>query len=201
MRRAKVVLVGATHTGKTSIVNRFIFGDFTLHTVSTTQPAFSQKVMNHKGVVISLEIWDTAGQDRYHSLSPLFYRDAEAGIVVFDITDTETFTKASKWISELKQERGDEVMMIVVGNKIDLEARRTVDKADGQQLAASANAPYFETSAKTNENVDAVFQTICETVVQKTAGMYPKAVTEPAKSLKSTVTIADDTPKVRKGCC
>jgi small GTP-binding protein len=142
MRRAKVVLVGATHTGKTSLVNRFIFGDFTLHTVSTTQPAFSQKVVNHKGAVVSLEIWDTAGQERYHSLSPLFYRDAEAGIIVFDLTDTEIFSKASKWISELRQERGDEVMMIVVGNKVDLEARRAVDKSDGQQLAASVKAPY-----------------------------------------------------------
>jgi GTPase SAR1 family protein len=110
IRRAKVVLVGATHVGKTSIVNRFIFSDFTLGTMPTTQPAFSQKLMNHKGQAIPLEIWDTAGQERYHSISPLFYRDAEAGIIVFDITDLETFKKASNWIDGLKQECGDDLM-------------------------------------------------------------------------------------------
>jgi small GTP-binding protein len=157
--------------------------------------------MHHKNFPISLEIWDTAGQERYHSLSPLFYRDAEAGIIVFDITDAETFNKASKWISELKQERGDDVMMIVVGNKIDVESRRAVAKVDGQQLAASVNAPYFETSAKTNENIDLVFQTICESVGQKTDGVSPKSVSEPSKSLKTTVTIPEEVPKVKKGCC
>jgi small GTP-binding protein len=198
MRRAKVVLVGAAHAGKTSIVDRFIFGDFTLHTVSTTQPAFSQKVMNHKGSVISLEIWDTAGQERYHSLSPLFYRDAQAGVVVFDITDRETFLKASNWISELKRERGDEVVIIVVGNKIDLEERRVVDKEDARQLAATVSAPYFETSAKTNENIDAVFQMVCETVGPRTA--QSRSAPEQSKSLKSTVTIAEEA-KEESSCC
>jgi GTPase SAR1 family protein len=92
-------------------------------------------------------------------------------------------------------------MVIVVGNKIDLESRRIVDKSDGQQLAASVNAPYFETSAKTNENVDGVFAAVCDAVAQK--GAATKATTEPAKSLKSTVKIPDDGPKEGKrgGCC
>jgi GTPase SAR1 family protein len=92
-------------------------------------------------------------------------------------------------------------MMIVVGNKIDLANRRAVDKAEGEQLAASVNAPYFETSAKTNENIDAVFQTICESVGQKTGVIGSKIVSEPSKSLKSTVTIPEETQKVKKGCC
>jgi small GTP-binding protein len=136
MRRAKVVLVGPTAAGKTSIVNRFIYDDFAVHTTSTTQPAFAQRVLNDKSRPVSLEIWDTAGQERYHSLSPLFYRDAEAGIVVFDITDTDSFTKASKWISELKTERADDILIIVVGNKTDLESLRTVHRREDEQLAA-----------------------------------------------------------------
>jgi GTPase SAR1 family protein len=92
-------------------------------------------------------------------------------------------------------------MMIVVGNKIDLESRRAVDKANGQQLAASVGAPYFETSAKTNENIELVFLTICEAVGQKIIAPPGKAVTEPAKSLKKTVTIPEEAPKQKKGCC
>jgi small GTP-binding protein len=199
MRRAKIVLVGAAHSGKTSIVNRFLYGEFTLHTVSTTQPAFSQKVMNHKAHAISLEIWDTAGQERYHSLSPLFYRDAEAGIVVFDVTDSDSFGKASKWISELKQERGDGVFVIIAANKTDLEGKRVVDQADGRKLAADWGAPYFETSAKSNLNVQELFTAICEAIVDKMAATSVNKTSAEGKSLKNTVTFQEGEEK--KGCC
>lgn len=157
MRKAKIVLVGSMHTGKTSIVSRYVNGDFSLHTVSTTQPALSQKEVTHRRKEISLDIWDTAGQERYHALSPLFYRDAEAGIVVFDITDADSFAKATKWVNELKQERGEDIFIVIVGNKFDLENERKVDKADGMKLAQSLCSPYFEVSAKNNINIECIF--------------------------------------------
>jgi small GTP-binding protein len=198
MKRAKIVLVGAAHSGKTSIVNRFLYGEFTLHTVSTTQPAFSQKVMNHKSQVISLEIWDTAGQERYHSLSPLFYRDAEAGVIVFDVTDADSFGKATKWISDLKQERGDDVFVIIAGNKADLEAKRVVTQSDGEKLAADYHAPYFETSAKSNLNVQEVFTAICDAIVAKMTLQVSKP--GEGKSLKNTVSFQEGSGE-GKGCC
>lgn len=167
MRKVKIVLVGAAHTGKTSLVNRFVFDEFTLHTVPTTQPAFSQKKVSWKGYNLSLEIWDTAGQERFHALSPLFYRDAEAGVVVFDLTDPETVTRAEKWMTELKQARGDNIRMVVAGNKCDLIDDRMVSEEAGLELAAKGKAQYYETSALHNENIDLLFGALIDAVVEK----------------------------------
>ena len=196
--KVKLVLVGSMHTGKTSIVNRYVFGSFTPHTVTTTQPAFSQKDITYKRREISLDIWDTAGQERYHSLSPLFYRDSEAGIVVFDITDLESFQKANKWIGELKQARGENVFIVLAGNKCDLEDKRVVDKAEAQKLASKYNAPYFETSALKNENIEAVFNSICNFLVEKKP---PTTSNEPSKSLKSSIQFQDEETKQKSNCC
>lgn len=196
--KVKLVLVGSMHTGKTSIVNRYVNGDFSLHTLTTTQPAFSQKNLTYKRREISLDIWDTAGQERYHALSPLFYRDSEAGIVVFDITDLNSFQKANKWIGELKQARGDNVFIVLAGNKCDLEDKRVVDKADAQKLAAKYNAPYFETSALKNENIDSVFNSICNNIVER---MPASSQNEPSKSLKSSIQFQDDEAKPKGNCC
>lgn len=167
MRKVKIVLVGAAHTGKTSLVNRFVFDEFTLHTVPTTQPAFSQKKVSWKGYDLSLEIWDTAGQERFHALSPLFYRDAEAGVIVFDLTDPESVTRAEKWMSELKQARGDNIRIVVAGNKCDLTNERMVSQEAGLELAAKVKAQYYETSALHNENIDLLFGAIIDAVVEK----------------------------------
>jgi small GTP-binding protein len=197
MHKAKIVLVGAAHGGKTSIVNRFLYGEFTLHTVPTTQPAFSQKVVNRENMILSLEIWDTAGQERYHSLSPLFYRDAESGIVVFDVTDRDSFAKAAKWLSELKQERGESVFVIIAGNKTDMEEKRVVTQKEGEELAAEHRAQYFETSAKSNQNIQEMFQAICDEIAARALANPGKP--EAPKSLKNTLTIGDPEPK--QGCC
>ena len=199
MRKVKIVLVGAAHTGKTSIVNQYVFGSFTHHTVSTTQPAFCQKQITFKDTELSLEIWDTAGQERYHALSPLFYRDAEAGIVVFDLTDSDSFTRAQKWINELKGARGEQINIVIAGNKCDLVDKRTVSLADAQSLAQQQKAPYFETSAKTKENIDAVFDSICNHIVSTSS---PSQETGPAKSMKGNIKFEgeeNNTPK--KSCC
>ena len=199
MRKVKVVLVGAAHTGKTSIVNQYVFGSFTHHTVSTTQPAFCQKQLNYKEKELSLEIWDTAGQERYHALSPLFYRDAEAGIVVFDLTDADSFTRAQKWISELKGARGDKIHIVIAGNKSDLVDKRNVSVDDAQGLAQSHKAPYFETSAKTKENIEALFNSICEHIVNMSPSASPDAA-PPSKSIKGNIKF-EGNEKEGKSCC
>ena len=167
MHKVKIVLVGSHHTGKTSIVNKYVLNKFTQHTISTTQPAFCQKQITYRDHQLSLEIWDTAGQERYHALSPLFYRDADAGIVVFDLTDQESYDKAQKWIDELKKARGDNIHIAIAGNKVDLIDKRVISNSDGQKLAQTINAPYFETSAKTAENIEALFNSISDHIVNQ----------------------------------
>ena len=157
MDRNKIVLVGTTHAGKTSIVQRYINDQFTASTVASTQAAFFQKAVEVNGKEVVLDIWDTAGQERFRSLAPVYYRDAKGAIVVFDITDANSFSKAKQWINELRSARGDQVVIFLVGNKVDLQFIRVVQTSEARQFAKLSGLAYFETSAKTGSNIDQVF--------------------------------------------
>jgi small GTP-binding protein len=200
--KAKVVLVGSAHTGKTSIINRYIYGEFSPHTMPSTQPAFFQKKIHYNCVDMTLEIWDTAGQEQYHALSPMFYRDADAGIVVFDLTDQSTFSKCKQWVSELKQARGDAITLAVAGNKNDLPSIRTVNLDAMASFAGTIGAESFETSAKTGENVDLLFSSLVKALVRKaqTGGGPPDKGSTGTKKLKSSVNF-DELPEKQGGCC
>ncbi|EAX87364.1 small GTP-binding protein, putative [Trichomonas vaginalis G3] len=162
--RNKVVLVGTTHTGKTSIVQRYVNGQFMINSVSSMQAAFFQKNVMIGGKEQTLEIWDTAGQERFRSLTPMYYRDARVAIVVFDITDANSFSKAKQWINELKSSRGDSISLVLVGNKSDLEFIRVVQMSEAKQYAKLLDIPYFETSAKTGVNIEEVFIQVAQDV-------------------------------------
>jgi len=192
MKCAKIVLVGAVHAGKTSIISRYISDRFTDCTQSTTQPGFYQRVVAVEKRRIQLEIWDTAGQERYHALSPLLFRDSRVGIVVFDITDMETFERATRWIGELRSSRGDEVLIVLIGNKSDLADERSVVRADAENLAASHGIQYFEVSAKLNTGISELFAWIARSVAESLPLRAVEEDVEPHKSLKTTVTIQDD---------
>jgi small GTP-binding protein len=167
MRKAKIVLVGAAHTGKTSIANRFVYNDFAPNTIPTVQPAFFQKTISTDGTDLLLEIWDTAGQEQYRSLGPLFYRDADVGIVVFDLTDSSSFGKCKQWVADLRNARGLDIAIVLVGNKCDLPAIRTVAFDSAAQFARSINVVTVETSAKTGENVRLLFDTVAKEIVKR----------------------------------
>jgi small GTP-binding protein len=200
--KAKVVLVGSAHTGKTSLINRYIYGEFSPHTMPSTQPAFFQKKIYYCGTEVTLEIWDTAGQEQYHALSPMFYRDAEAGIVVFDLTDHSTFTKCKQWVSELRQARGDAILLTVAGNKNDLPSIRTVNLDVITSFAGTIRAESFETSAKTGENVELLFASIVKALVKKgqNGGSGNEKSAGGIKRIKSSVRF-EELPKRSGGCC
>jgi small GTP-binding protein len=166
MTKRKVVLVGSAHAGKTSIVNRFVYGDFSPHTLPNTQPAFFQKQIKANGIDLSLDIWDTAGQEQYHALSPMFYRDADAGIVVFDLTDSSTFARCKHWVRELKEARGTGIAIVIAGNKKDLPSLRTVSPESFAEFALAIDVDHFETSAKTGENIDLLFSSLAKKLLK-----------------------------------
>jgi small GTP-binding protein len=197
MRAAKIVLVGAAHTGKTSIVRRFISGEFSPHTIPSTQPAFFQKKVMVTGTPCTLEIWDTAGQEQYHALSPMFYRDADAGIVVFDLTDQSSFVASKQWVSELRQARGDSISLVLVGNKADLHSIRTVTLETITQFAGTIGAESFQTSAKTGENIELMFSSLVKTTLKrKTVG----SETTQTKARKGNVRF-EEPEESGGGCC
>lgn len=181
MHRNKVVLVGTTHTGKTSIVQRYVNGQFMINSVSSMQAAFFQKSMTINSKEQPLEIWDTAGQERFRSLTPMYYRDARVAIVVFDITDANSFSKAKQWINELKTTRGDTISLILVGNKSDLDFIRVVQMQEARQYAALLDIPYYETSAKTGINIEDLFMQVGTFIADS-----PFDTTEEAQSITPT---------------
>lgn len=163
----KVVLVGAANAGKTSLIAKFVTGEFPMNAQPSTQPAFSKKHITHKQGKVTLEIWDTAGQERYHSLSPLFYREANVGIVVYDVSDSQSLDKAREWVEELRRELGGGIGVILAGNKIDCPEAVTLQQA--KEIADPLGAKVIETSARTGEGVDLLFYTCAGLIVEADA--------------------------------
>ncbi|KAK4590614.1 hypothetical protein RGQ29_020964 [Quercus rubra] len=125
--QAKLVLLGDMGTGKTSLVLRFVKGQFFDNQEPTIGAAFFTQILSLAEATVKFDIWDTAGQERYHSLAPMYYRGAAAAVVVYDISSMDTFTRAKKWVQELQRQGNQNLVMALVGNKSDLEAKREVE--------------------------------------------------------------------------
>nr|XP_014345660.1 PREDICTED: ras-related protein Rab-5C isoform X2 [Latimeria chalumnae] len=123
----KLVLLGESAVGKSSLVLRFVKGQFHEYQESTIGAAFLTQTVCLDDTTVKFEIWDTAGQERYHSLAPMYYRGAQAAIVVYDITNTDTFVRAKNWVKELQRQASPNIVIALAGNKADLANKRAVD--------------------------------------------------------------------------
>jgi len=159
-RDVKVVLLGDTGVGKSSIVRRFVTEAFDRYSEPTIGASFMSKAMQVDGQSIKFQIWDTAGQEKYHSLAPMYYRGAAAAILVYDITRNGSFDTLRNWVKELQTNGPAGIVLSVVGNKCDLAEQRAVPIAGAQEYAQDMGAEFFETSAKADTNVRDVFQGI-----------------------------------------
>lgn len=156
----KLLIIGDAGVGKTGIMNRYIYNNFNHQSKPTMGVEFGTKKTKINNIIIRAQIWDTAGQEKYRSITSAYYRGAKAAIVVYDITNKESFDNVEKWISEIKA-TGDKKMFIVIcGNKVDLEEQREVSIEKAKEKSANNNLMLIETSAKTNENIDQVFDII-----------------------------------------
>lgn len=166
--RIKLVLLGDSGVGKSCIVLRFVRGQFDPSSKVTVGASFlSQTITLKDSTSVKFEIWDTAGQERYASLAPLYYRGAAAAVVVYDITNPETFLKAQFWVKELQKHGNPDIVMALVGNKADLEYQREVTREEAQTYADSNGMFYIETSAKTSDNVNQLFEQCTEGDIAK----------------------------------
>ena len=122
----KLVLLGESSVGKSSLVLRFVKGQFHEFQESTIGAAFLTQTVQIDDTTVKFEIWDTAGQERYHSLAPMYYRGAQAAIVVYDLSNKETFQKAQTWVKELQRQASPSIVIALAGNKLDLAQKRQV---------------------------------------------------------------------------
>jgi len=189
----KLVLLGESSVGKSSLVLRFVKGQFLDYQESTIGAAFLTQTVCLNDTTVKFEIWDTAGQERYHSLAPMYYRGAQAAIVVFDITSSESFEKAKSWVSELQRQGSPNIVIALAGNKCDLANKRAVQASTAQTYADDNGCLFMETSAKTNANVTELFVAIAKKLPKTQA---PKPAAHSTLSLQATVPDEQE----EKGC-
>uniref|UniRef100_A0A336KN28 Ras-related protein Rab-21 n=1 Tax=Culicoides sonorensis TaxID=179676 RepID=A0A336KN28_CULSO len=161
----KVVLLGEGCVGKTSLVLRYVESKFNPKHISTLQASFLNKKINIDDNRVNLSIWDTAGQERFHALGPIYYRGSNGAILVYDITDEESFQKVKSWVKELKKMLGNDITLAIAGNKIDLAKDRQITLETAEEYANAVGAKHYETSAKLNEGVDDLFLSLANDMI------------------------------------
>ncbi|XP_050607635.1 ras-related protein Rab-17 isoform X3 [Macaca thibetana thibetana] len=166
-RAFKLVLLGSGSVGKSSLALRYVKNDFK-NILPTVGCAFFTKVVDVGTASLKLEIWDTAGQEKYHSVCHLYFRGANAALLVYDITRKDSFLKAQQWLKDLEKElHPEEVLVMLVGNKTDLSEEREVTFQEGKEFAESQKLLFMETSAKLNYQVSEVFSAVAQELLQR----------------------------------
>jgi Ras-related protein Rab-6A len=160
LAKYKFVFLGDQSVGKTAIIQRFIFSTFDTTYQATIGIDFLSRSLVLEDKTIRLQIWDTAGQERFRSLTPSYIRDSSVAVVVYDITVRASFLNSSKWIEDVRVERGQDVVIMLVGNKSDLADKRQVSTEEAAEKARSEGALFIETSAKTGTNIKTLFRRV-----------------------------------------
>ena len=163
----KLIIVGDSFVGKTNIMSQYIRKEFSLNTKSTVGVEFGAKIIKIENKMIKAQIWDTAGEERYRSVTNAYYKGAKGAFVVYDITNKLSFESVEKWIQDLKINSDHNITLLLIGNKKDLEDKREVSKEEGEEKAKTFGLGFIETSACTGENIDKAFEIMLKEVFNK----------------------------------
>jgi small GTP-binding protein len=163
----RVVVVGTSGVGKTAIVERLVMGDFKEESQPTIGVDFKSYTLQVDGESVKLQIWDTAGQDRFRSVAKTYFRNAVGAILMFDLTNRQSFDELNIWINDLNTLAAPNAHIILIGNKLDLEEDRQIVESEAQGFAQRYNLVYFETSAKKGDNVAEAFVRLGTEILRK----------------------------------
>jgi len=159
----KLLLIGDSRVGKSCLLLRFADNDF-MSMVATIGIDFKIRTVEMDGKRVKLQIWDTAGQERFRTITTAYYRGAMGILLVYDVTDDQTFTNIRGWMRNIDQHATESVNKILIGNKCDMVSDRKVDSAKGQAIADEYGIKFFETSAKESHNVEEAFLSIARDI-------------------------------------
>ena len=186
----KILLLGDTSVGKTCFLMRYTDNTFQEIHLSTIGLDYKLKnVQLEDGKFVKIQIWDTAGQDRFRSITKNYYKGAHGIILLYDITDRRSFDNVKTWIEQIREEVGDKVSIILVGNKIDEVDGRKVKTEEGEKVANEIGLSFFECSAKTGENIDMIFNEMVKKTVEANTKLEGKGNKLTSKKNK------------KRGCC
>ena len=163
----KIVFLGDSGVGKSCIISKFSTGNVPLESLPTVGAAYYSKIFTTDSFKLELRIWDTAGQETYHSLTPIYFRDSSIAFVVFDITNRKSFLSLRNWISLVREYGRKGIITICVGNKLDLQTERVIEFQELSELCQELNAYAIETSAFTGSGIDLMIQTGISKVLEK----------------------------------
>ena len=193
----KLVVLGDSGVGKTSLIHRYVQNQFRADFKATIGADFNSKTINVANQEVDLQIWDTAGDERFHSVGAAFYRGTDACILVYDVTQRESFNRLKAWEQDLFTKSGidqQDFPIVVFGNKADLEAQRQVSAEEGQQFGRQNDVPVFEVSAMSGQNLGVGFEKIVEVFLARAERV--KKDTEPI-----TIKLKLDANNERKKDC
>lgn len=191
----KLLLIGDSGVGKSCLLLRFADDTYTESYISTIGVDFKIRTIDLDGKTIKLQIWDTAGQERFRTITSSYYRGAHGIIVVYDVTDFESFNNVKSWLHEIDRYACENVNKLLVGNKCDLESSRKVTTEQAKEFADSLGIQFLETSAKNSTNVENAFQQMAHQIKQRMKSQ-PVDNKVPRKNLKGTKLESSSKP-----CC
>ncbi|WOH02266.1 hypothetical protein DCAR_0521655 [Daucus carota subsp. sativus] len=199
----KIVLIGDSGVGKSNILSRFTRNEFCLESKSTIGVEFATRTLQIDGKTVKAQIWDTAGQERYRAITSAYYRGAVGAFIVYDITKRQTFDNVQRWLRELRDHADSNIVLMMAGNKSDLNHLRAVAEQDGQALAEKEGLSFLETSALEASNIERAFQTVLTEIYhimnKKALAAEEAAATLPGQG--TTININDASGNMKKGCC
>jgi len=195
----KLLLSGDSGVGKSCLLLRFADHTYTESYISTIGVDFKIRTIELDGKTIKLQIWDTAGQERFRTITSSYYRGAHGFIIVYDVTDADSFNNVKQWLSEIDRYACEGVNKLLVGNKCDLVQKKAVDYDVAKAFADSLDIPFLETSAKNATNVEKAFLTMAAEIKNRIANQAPN---KPAPgAAKGPVNLSGSEVHTSSGCC
>lgn len=205
IQKFKIIFLGDQGVGKSSILNRFVQDRFEQEYQATIGLDFHSKNATINGANVRLLLYDTAGQEKFKSLIPMYIRDANIIIMVYDVTSRESLIHTNHWVNETKDLKREDALFVLVGNKVDLTDQRKVTEKEGEDFAKEKGFLFMEVSAKTGKNVVELFhENIYPQMAQKfhISGDPDDQPTNQAPDQQPEIVISPNAPaKKKKGCC
>ena len=191
--KIKIMVIGETRVGKTSLIKRYTKDDFGGAYLYTVGIDFQEKIENIDGKSVKLQIWDTAGQERFRNIAKNYFHSSDGFLLLYDITCRESFEKISYWHEQIKMNSPLNTKWMLIGNKCDLEENRAVQKSEGENYSKEYNINFSEASAKEGINVNEIFQTLTNEIV--------KEIQKHGRKKRASKALKKDTQQKKKKCC
>lgn len=197
----KLLLIGNSAVGKSSILLRFSDNIFNESFLPTIGVDFKIKTCNLQGKTIKLQIWDTAGQERFKTITSSYYKGANGIILTYDITDKQSFQDVDNWLEEVEKFAKPNVVKLLVGNKCDLESQRQVTAEEGKELADKMGVQFLETSAKSSINIEPAFIAMAKEIKENVQKSGDDEIKKPDNKERSKLNSKGREKSAGGGCC